>query len=537
MHYNLCDEPWILLMKKDGQVDAAGLEKAFTNLQDYMSFAGEIQLQDTAMLRLFTAISVTMIYRMNADGQEDFTTDKKRLMERFRTIWEQGKFPEAIVNGYFRRWHDRFDLTGDERPFFQVPEAIAKSVIKKKGKDLETRYHLPSRAGELKEMNRKPLAAINGMILDSNNKPAAYADIVLPEKDGIQYMPLAEGARWLLWYMAFADCGTKSPGPAKWASKMTLPGAGALVYPQGGNLFETVMLNSVLLKADGEPYECVQPAWEKELSVFVQDEPYKNSAPQNLPELYTQQSRRIIFRCTDFGVIDAHVIAGDWYAATDIDPMFLWKEIQSGQDEPISITIKYNTDSSWTTLRNILLALGTDGNMRWIKLLRKEGLLQSEKCSLQLAGIEYGNTQSVIKKMASDEIVIDTRFLENESDKKAMESAVSTVNELASKFYVFGRDLAASKGAGSEFSGAQGKDMAQVFLNEAEILLRHFLKGMLDETQFDEQLQTVCRTISEQEMEQTDMSAYMNGTMTAAMAESNLRKASRMIFKRKEEKE
>ena len=61
MNYNLCDEPWILLMGKDGQTKTAGLQDTFLNLHEYLSFAGEIRLQDTAMLRLFSAISVTMI--------------------------------------------------------------------------------------------------------------------------------------------------------------------------------------------------------------------------------------------------------------------------------------------------------------------------------------------------------------------------------------------------------------------------------------------------------------------------------------------
>ena len=538
MHYNLCDEPWILLMKKDGQTETVGLERAFTNLQEYMSFAGEIQLQDTAMLRLFSALSVTMIYRMDIDGQEDFTTDKGRLMERFKRIWQRGSFPEAMVTHYFGKWRDRFDLSGDDRPFYQVPETVASSTIKKKGKELEMRYSLPNTEGVFKEMNRKPISSINGTILDSNNKPAAYTDTILPEKDGIKYMPLAESARWLLWYMAFADCGTKASGQGKWASKMTFPSSGALVFPVGSNLFETVMMNSVLLKKDEEPYEEVLPAWENELSLNVQAEPYGDTAPQNLPELYTQQSRRIILKCTEYGVIDVHIIAGDWYSAANafIEPMFLWKKSRLDQSGSTYVTIKYDASSKWNNLRNILLALDTNWSTQWVEYLKKEMDLKIEELALQTAGIEYGSTQSSIDKMVSDEIIINTRFLEDDSEKEALTEAISTTDELASKFYVFGRDLEIAKGAGPDFADAQGKEMKGVFLEEAELLLRRLLKGAIDKTSFYEQLQTICHAISEREMEEADMSAYMNSDMTAAMAERNLWRASRMILRGKEGK-
>ena len=210
MKYNLCDEPWILLMGKDGQTKAAGLKDTFLNLQEYLSFAGEIRLQDTAMLRLFSAISVTMIYRLDLSGKEDFTKDKNRLMDRFGKKWEQGKFPEEMINSYFEKWRDRFYLIGGNHPFYQVPEAAAQIEIKNKGKKSEEiLYRLPDTNGVYKAMNFKPISSLNGTILDSKNKLSAYADTAAERK---QAMSMSEAARWLLWYMAYADCGTKSPG-------------------------------------------------------------------------------------------------------------------------------------------------------------------------------------------------------------------------------------------------------------------------------------------------------------------------------------
>ena len=485
MNYNLCDEPWILLMGTDGQTKTAGLQDTFLNLHEYLSFAGEIRLQDTAMLRLFSAISVTMIYHLDLNGMEDFTTDKNRLMDRFRKIWEQGKFPEKMIRNYFGKWSDRFYLIGGEHPFYQVPEAAVQTEIKNKGKKSEeVLYKLPDCDGNLKVMNKKPISSLNGTILDSNNKIAAYADTAA---EGKKYMTLAESARWLLWYMAYADCGTKSPG--KWASQMTFPSSGALVFPTGINLFETVMLNSVLLKEGDRPYDCVRPVWEREPSVIVQDDPYADAAPQNLPELYTQQSRRSTF-----------------------------------------VTVKYDVVSSWNNLRNVLLSSGTSRSVRWMRQLEDEGILEDRNIPFLMTGITYGSMQSAIDKMVSDEVIVNAQFFADDLKKDDMEKAIGIINELAREFYKFGNNLEIADGADRDFAKVRGRDVEQSFLEEAEVCFRRFLKNELDKKRIYKELWNVCREVSENEMEKADLNSYTNGEMTAAIAEKILWKGINIIL-------
>ena len=534
MNYNLCDEPWILLMGKDGQTKTAGLQDTFLNLHEYLSFAREIRLQDTAMLRLFSAISVTMIYHLNLNGMEDFTTDKNRLIDRFRKIWEHGKFPEGMIRNYFGKWRDRFYLIGGEHPFYQVPEAAVQTEIKNKGKKSEeVLYKLPDCDGNLKVMNKKPISSLNGTILDSNNKIAAYADTAA---EGKKYMTLAESARWLLWYMAYADCGTKSPG--KWASQMTFPSSGALVFPTGINLFETVMLNSVLLKEGDRPYDCVRPVWEREPSVIVQDDPYADAAPQNLPELYTQQSRRIILRCKDDKVTDAYVIAGDRYAVPNafIEPMFLWKKDPSDKGGSTFVTVKYDVVSSWNNLRNVLLSSGTSRSVRWMRQLEDEGILEDRNIPFLMTGITYGSMQSAIDKMVSDEVIVNAQFFADDLKKDDMEKAIGIINELAREFYKFGNNLEIAEGADRDFAKVRGREVEQSFLEEAEVCFRRFLKNELDKKRIYKELWNVCREVSENEMEKADLNSYTNGEMTAAIAEKILWKGINIILKGKEKK-
>lgn len=525
MNYNLCDEPWILLMEKGGQAKAAGLKDAFLNLQDYLSFAGEIRLQDTAMLRLFSALSVTMIYRMDPSGREDFTTDRKKLMNRYRNIWEQGKFPEAMIRNYFGKWRDRFYLIGGDHPFYQIPETAIRTEIKNKGKkNEETLYQLLGCDGHYKTMNQQPVSSLNGTILDSKIKMSAFADTTGEER---QSMTLDESARWLVWYMAYADTGTRAPGI--WYSKITFPGSGALVFPTGTNLFETVMLNSVLLKEGKTPYDCVRPAWEREPSVIVQDEPYADAAPQNLPELYTQQSRRIILKCRDDRITNAYVIAGDRYGETDafIEPMFIWKLDKSGS---ASVPIRYNVTSSWNNLRNILLSSDTSRSVQWLRRLESEGMLEDRNIPFLMAGITYADMQSAIDKMMSDEVIVNSQFFTDNLKKDDMAKVIDTINRLAKEFYEFGSNLETAEGADRNFAKVRSGEVEQSFLEEAEVCFRRFLKDELDKAKVYEKLYAVCREIAENEMEKTDLNSYTNGEMTAAVAEQILWKKINIIF-------
>lgn len=328
-----------------------------------------------------------------------------------------------------------------------------------------------------------------------------------------------ESARWLVWYMAYADTGTRAPGI--WYSKMTFPGSGVLVYPTGTNLFETVMLNSVLLKKGKTPYDCVRPAWEREPSVIIQDEPYADAAPQNLPELYTQQSRRIILKCRDNRITDAYVIAGDRYGETDafIEPMFIWKPDKSGS---ASVPRKYNVTSRWNNLQNILLSSDTSQSVQWLRRLEDEGMLEDRNIPFLMAGIEYGQSNAVINKMMSDEMIVNPQFFVDNLKKNDMAKTIDKINRLAKEFYIFGNNLATAEGADRDFAKVRGREVEQSFLEEAEVCFRRFLKNKTDKAGVREELRTVCREIAESEMEKTDLNSYMNGEMTAAVAEQIL---------------
>ena len=272
--------------------------------------------------------------------------------------------------------------------------------------------------------------------------------------------------------------------------------------------------------------------WEREPSVIVQDDPYADAAPQNLPELYTQQSRRIILRCKDDKVTDAYVIAGDRYAVPNafIEPMFLWKKDPSDKGGSTFVTVKYDVVSSWNNLRNVLLSSGTSRSVRWMRQLEDEGILEDRNIPFLMTGITYGSMQSAIDKMVSDEVIVNAQFFADDLKKDDMEKAIGIINELAREFYKFGNNLEIAEGADCDFAKVRGREVEQSFLEEAEVCFRRFLKNELDKKRIYKELWNVCREVSENEMEKADLNSYTNGEMTAAIAEKILWKGINIIL-------
>lgn len=139
--YNLLDEKWITVLRKDsGETENVSLLNLFEHAGEYRALAGEMEVQNFAILRVLLAILTTVFTRVDATGEayewielddsekliveeavdeddeEDFT---EALEDTWKDIWEGHCFP-SVVCQYLKAWHDRFYLLDDKYPFFQV---------------------------------------------------------------------------------------------------------------------------------------------------------------------------------------------------------------------------------------------------------------------------------------------------------------------------------------------------------------------------------------------------------------------------------
>ena len=522
MKFNLIEEKWIRVIKKDGNIAEYGIKDTFADMQNILSFGGEHRLQDTAMLRLFVALSVTMIYRYQTDGTRKEASNERELRERFATIYKKGEFPQRVLDSYFDEWHNRFYLIDEQYPFYQVPERSIRKEIKDPGKKSEEiLYQLPDISGQYKTMNHKDASAINGLVLESGNKPSVYTDVNGTEKVSLSF---AEAARWLVWYMNYADCGTKAPG--KWASQMTFASSGTVMYGIGQNLFETVLQNSVLLK-NGVMYEKVSPAWERTASLIVQDEPYGEAAPQNLPELYTQQSRRIILQEKEGRITDVYIIAGDKYSAVNafIEPMFLWKADPKDKSGMTKTTLKYNTKSKWRNLQATLKHSDTCGVIQWIRELEDEEVLDEEQnIPFVLTGITYGTMQSVVDEMLFDEVIVNPSFFNDDEKADQMREMIDKINKVSTEMYKFGCRLQESEGSTSDSSKIKGEQIQTSFQNKAEVLFRKFMLGKMAKDKIYEDLKRISFSIIEEQFNSLGIWAFHSERLNIADAEVKVKK-------------
>lgn len=229
--FNLLDEPWIKVMKRDGTIDEVSLITVFEQAHLYTDLAGELATQNVAVLRLLLAVLHTVFSRVDEHGEDAPIEETDHALDRWGALWNANCFPIEPIKAYLHTQHEKFWLFHPERPFGQALSAA-------KG----TEYSAAKLIGELSE---------------SSNKIRLFPPRTGKDKTEISY---AEAARWLLYVNGYDDTSAKPKG-----KNLPSPGAGwlgklGLITAKGKTLFETLMLNLVLLKEDYEPWEPNVPA-------------------------------------------------------------------------------------------------------------------------------------------------------------------------------------------------------------------------------------------------------------------------------------
>lgn len=298
--YNLVDEPWISVLTLKGVNKEVSLKEFFAGAQTYRSLAGETETQNFAVLRLLLAITQTVFSRYDANGKP-FETLKDKLDEKMQQvreiseseyekhedflydtwneIWHRGTFPE-IIGEYLDCWHDRFFLFSSEYPFYQViRETLMSYPLKKAG-----------------QMPTQVLAKqINRTISESENKIALFSP--RSEADNNKdIMTESELVRWLITFQGYF--GTADKRAYKIAEEMTKSKGWIYdiggIYLTGENLFETLMLNTILDHPEIQyKFKIQKPCWEYTGEQLLAHYLKEGARPDNLAELYTNWSRAV----------------------------------------------------------------------------------------------------------------------------------------------------------------------------------------------------------------------------------------------------
>lgn len=401
--FNLLDEPWIRVVRPDAAEAEVSLTDALLGAHAYADLAGELPTQDVAVLRLLLAVLHTVFSRVDGQGQAAPLTSTPGALKRWGELWQLGRFPEEPLRAYLAAWHERFWLFHPERPFYQVNEAA-----------------IGTESGACK---------LNGEISQSANKERLFSVRSGAQKERLSY---AEAARWLLHVNGFDDKSLKpktgkKDGEAKekrseeekisadfgWLGKL------GLITAVGRNLFETLMLNLVLLP-DKKPWpEPEQPCWELECPRT--GERVQIAMPRNAAGLLTLQSRRILLQREGDAVTKYRVLVGDQFSEEDalLEQMTVWSEKLDKQKNHLCYKPKRH-DTPWQMWRDFpAIAAKNEGKIRpgvvdWIPYLRRglkecEGL---EWVTFRTVSIQYGNQDSCVDNIIQDCLTFHAELLQ-----------------------------------------------------------------------------------------------------------------------------
>ena len=516
--YNLIDEPWLPVIDMEMQSKRVSLREAMMHARDYKVVDGETELQTVALLRMLLALSITILYRYDENGNESDLTEKIAL-KRWENIYRAGAFPSRALEHYFYKWHDRFWLFDDKYPFYQV--ALGRDA-KKLGDDIRARRIVgdPDVRDELKKLedynenfsySKIKSRNFNGAILESENKPNASASRNEESKDRLT---LPEAIGWLIFQMAYADCGSvgkkpfkvKSAGPAekvilplvckelkgKRIGTASLPPSteGCLIYAHGENLFEILMLNACLVKdpmGNLELYDQPHPAWERDGELLVK---CPVSISKNIPELFTLQTRRFILHREEANpqYIDmVYGAMGDYFGgeaksiAHDWEPMFI-REYSKNKIRPKHF--RANT-VYWQNCKYLVASVDkkqveSPTVARWATWALKR-IVHHHLATFHMTDVEYGTGNSNVAVMYSGFTRVGIEACHNPDLAYAIRIEIEAINKYAEQLRVYGGNLAKAAGANDNEAKSNGKRLEKEYLDLISVDFQRYLDGQGDE--------------------------------------------------------
>ena len=490
IEFNLIDEPWIRVMDSNCNISEVSLKDAILNAHNYKSLSGELPTQDIAVMRLMLAVLHTVFSRADENGNEcPLEDNEEEAVDRWKALWKKGRFSEKAIDDYFEKWHERFWLFHPERPFGQVA-----------GLTIGTDYDAPK---------------LNGEISESSNKVRFFSMYSGNEKSSLTY---PQAARWLLYLNAYDDTSSKptKEGKAKAGGSLPSPGVGwlgklGLIYITGNNLFETLMLNLILVN-ENKVQENQNPLWEQEK---VSDaERTEIALPYDLAALYTLQSRRILLIRKDNKVVSYKLLGGDFFEKENafFEPMTVWSSPKKDND----IFTPKRHDSSKQMWREFSVLFEEKGNkqagvVRWFKnyLQGKNLIPRSFLLKTSITSVEYGDKDFFVKNVFSDSLTMHAELLSElgANWRAKIETEIDRCGKLANAIAYVAQNLYVASGGSDSKKDKHFSEIPNVVKSQLyyrfDLPFREWLRSidpLDDEKQkYDKQLkwQSTARRITE----------------------------------------
>ncbi|MBQ7529831.1 type I-E CRISPR-associated protein Cse1/CasA [bacterium] len=425
--FNLLDEPWILVIDKNGEVAELSLKEVLLKAHNYVSLAGESPAQDVAILRLLIAVVHTVFYRMDENGNDSELEDEEEALDRWKELWDRRKsgLPGSPIEEYLNEWHGRFNLFDEKYPFYQAPEAEKRGTL-------------------------YSVAKLNGQILQSGNKLRIFSNRTEETRNSLTF---EEAARWLVYLQGFDDNAcTQATGIDKHPTGMDDEKVSAqvgwlgnlgIIYAVGDSLLETIILNLTFLRYS-ELYDYPSPCWENN----PESEGYHYTTPDNIPELFTTQSRRICLIKNGDCVTNYREYVGVLLKKEDIftEPMTIWKKVQKSKYSPQPHD---PSKKLWRDFSSLVVEQNRiPGVVYWLGDLKKKCYLTSDAICFASVSVLYDEKRFSVKDIISDSLYFHASLLGNLGKvwQKLIEDQIKLCDNIAEQLRLLGNRVCLASG-------------------------------------------------------------------------------------------
>jgi len=388
--FNLLHEQWIAVLTWEDNREEISLCEVFSRAPELRSLAGELPAQDIAVLRLLLAVLHSVFHDFRDEGE---------ALDFWQELWEKGSFPYEKIEHYLAQHEDRFWLFHPDTPFYQAPG-------------------LDKRDDVFGPFN---IAKLNGELSESDNKSRLFSQRSGNEKKSLSY---AEALRWLLYFNGYAETFGKLEAKGKTSKSDPSVSVGwlgrlGLISAVGDNLFQTLMLNFVLLDSEGCLWEKGKPIWEKPVNLRERN---IITLPASQVELLTLQSRRVLLERNDNRVVAFRFVSGDIFPQEEsfTEQMTTWRygKQQGEKTEHFRPRPFQPSVQLWRDFASLVIQDSSNGRRRpgvvwWPKHLIESGVdsLSDAHFRFQTSGISYGTMSSVIDDVFSDSLSFNANLL------------------------------------------------------------------------------------------------------------------------------
>jgi len=263
--FNLIDMPWIPCAQMGGRVKELSLRETLEKAHELRGLQGDSPLETAAMYRLLLAV-IHSALRGPANKKE------------WGNLWKARQLDVKQMNAYLDKWHSRFDLFDEKRPFYQIKDD---QMVEKNALQLT---HGMGTANEL---------FVHETIIETVT------------------LSCAQATRMLLAGQLFGLGGLVHPKFPNLTSAPLLRGITFLM--EGNNLFETLLLNC-LQYSQNKPMpsnDSDSPAWEM-------DKPFKSREQHNgYLDYLTWQNRKLLL--IPDGEAEGMTVIGKIFIARGLD--------------------------------------------------------------------------------------------------------------------------------------------------------------------------------------------------------------------------